>query len=262
MTLLSRLALALSLTFAAAPAFAQKAYIRNDLLADGQRLSWPMRRRFELVGTADGVRVFDDYAHHPTEVRAALTALRAVAQQDRTGHPTIVGARSIVVFQPHLYSRTKTFALDFGNAHQLGTGTTDRGIETGEHGRLADRSSGNSRSASLIIFRGQTTLLAQTLQLDKTLAAGLQQTVFLLLDITEQRPIAALGIKLIHRHCGALQFRFFQLIEPGQIALTDLRTDVGQFRFLLIGFQLLAQGLQGALILIFQLLRLTQSGGS
>ena len=41
-----------------------------------------VRRRFELIGTAAGVRVFDDYAHHPTEVRAALSALRTVAQQD------------------------------------------------------------------------------------------------------------------------------------------------------------------------------------
>jgi len=75
-----------------------------------------VRRRFELVGTADGVRVFDDYAHHPTEVRAALTAMRAVVEQDRTGRPATTGARSIVVFQPHLYSRTKTFAREFGQA--------------------------------------------------------------------------------------------------------------------------------------------------
>ena len=75
-----------------------------------------VRRRFELVGMANGVRVFDDYAHHPTEVRAALTALRTVVQQDATGHPTVTGARCIVVFQPHLYSRTQTFAHEFGEA--------------------------------------------------------------------------------------------------------------------------------------------------
>ena len=75
-----------------------------------------VRRRFELVGTADGVRVFDDYAHHPTEVRAALTALRTVARQGTTGHSDLTGARSIVVFQPHLYSRTRTFAREFGEA--------------------------------------------------------------------------------------------------------------------------------------------------
>ncbi|WP_285031199.1 UDP-N-acetylmuramate--L-alanine ligase [Mycolicibacterium sp. lyk4-40-TYG-92] len=65
-----------------------------------------VRRRFEAVGTAYGVRVFDDYAHHPTEVRATLEALRAVAGT----------SRSIVVFQPHLYSRTQTFAKEFGQA--------------------------------------------------------------------------------------------------------------------------------------------------
>jgi UDP-N-acetylmuramate--alanine ligase len=75
-----------------------------------------VRRRFELVGTANGVRVFDDYAHHPTEVRAALTALRAVARHDHAGRPSASGGNSIVVFQPHLYSRTKAFARDFAAA--------------------------------------------------------------------------------------------------------------------------------------------------
>lgn len=73
-----------------------------------------VRRRFELVGTAAGVRVFDDYAHHPTEVRAALTALGTVARQDQSGRPA--QGRSIVVFQPHLYSRTKAFARQFADA--------------------------------------------------------------------------------------------------------------------------------------------------
>ena len=68
-----------------------------------------VRRRFELVGVANGVRVFDDYAHHPTEVRAALAALRTVAQQAG-------GGRTLAVFQPHLYSRTKAFAKEFGAA--------------------------------------------------------------------------------------------------------------------------------------------------
>ncbi|MDT7713573.1 MAG: UDP-N-acetylmuramate--alanine ligase [Pseudonocardiales bacterium] len=68
-----------------------------------------VRRRFELVGTAHGVRVFDDYAHHPTEVRATLGALRTVTEQSGRG-------RSVVVFQPHLYSRTATFAREFGEA--------------------------------------------------------------------------------------------------------------------------------------------------
>ncbi|WP_437584803.1 UDP-N-acetylmuramate--L-alanine ligase [Paramicrobacterium sp. CJ85] len=61
------------------------------------------KRRFELHGTIGGVSVFDDYAHHPTEVAAALGAAR-----------TVVGAgRIIAVHQPHLYSRTKLFAGEF-----------------------------------------------------------------------------------------------------------------------------------------------------
>jgi UDP-N-acetylmuramate--alanine ligase len=66
-------------------------------------------RRFELKGEARGVRVFDDYAHHPTEVRAALTAARSVAG----------GHRVHVLFQPHLFSRTREFAREFADALNL-----------------------------------------------------------------------------------------------------------------------------------------------
>ncbi|HEY9410617.1 MAG TPA: UDP-N-acetylmuramate--L-alanine ligase [Jiangellaceae bacterium] len=64
------------------------------------------RRRFELKGIVAGVRVYDDYAHHPTEVSAVLAAARPVAG----------GGRVIVVFQPHLFSRTRIFAAEFGAA--------------------------------------------------------------------------------------------------------------------------------------------------
>ena len=70
-----------------------------------------VRRRFELVGVMAGVRVFDDYAHHPTKVTAALTAVRMLAAESQ--------GRAIVVFQPHLYSRTQTFAREFGAALSL-----------------------------------------------------------------------------------------------------------------------------------------------
>jgi hypothetical protein len=66
-------------------------------------------RRFEDRGTADGVRVVDDYAHHPTEVAALLRTAR-----------TLVGdGRVLVLFQPHLFSRTRTFATEFGQALDL-----------------------------------------------------------------------------------------------------------------------------------------------
>jgi UDP-N-acetylmuramate--alanine ligase len=65
-----------------------------------------VRRRFELRGTAGGVTVYDDYAHHPTEVAAQLRAARTVAGAGRV----------LVAFQPHLFSRTVAFAADFGAA--------------------------------------------------------------------------------------------------------------------------------------------------
>jgi UDP-N-acetylmuramate--alanine ligase len=65
-----------------------------------------VRRRFEFKGRAGGVRVYDDYAHHPTEVAAQLRAARPAAQ----------GGKLVVVFQPHLYSRTRLFAKEFGIA--------------------------------------------------------------------------------------------------------------------------------------------------
>ncbi|TVU59077.1 UDP-N-acetylmuramate--L-alanine ligase [Paenarthrobacter nitroguajacolicus] len=63
-------------------------------------------RRFELKGQGRGVRVYDDYAHHPTEVRAALSAARSVA----------AGNKVHVLFQPHLFSRTREFADEFAEA--------------------------------------------------------------------------------------------------------------------------------------------------
>ena len=63
-------------------------------------------RRFELLGaTPTGAAVYDDYAHHPTEVAAAIAAARTLAPR-----------RVVAVFQPHLYSRTRALARDFGRA--------------------------------------------------------------------------------------------------------------------------------------------------
>ena len=64
------------------------------------------RRRLELLGrTPAGAAVFDDYAHHPTEVAAALAAARTLAPR-----------RLVAAFQPHLYSRTRALAREFGAA--------------------------------------------------------------------------------------------------------------------------------------------------
>jgi len=63
-------------------------------------------RRFDVRGDRDGVTVVDDYAHHPTELRALLEATRQA----------MPGRRVVAVFQPHLYSRTRDFARDFASA--------------------------------------------------------------------------------------------------------------------------------------------------
>ncbi len=63
-------------------------------------------RRFQLHGERRGVRVYDDFAHHPTEVSAAIKAARAV----------VGDGRLITVFQPHLYSRTRLMAKEFAEA--------------------------------------------------------------------------------------------------------------------------------------------------
>lgn len=84
-----------------------------DELVDGVASFDGVRRRFENHGSVRGIEVFDDYAHHPTEVTAVLTAARdRVAAAGTTG-------RVIACFQPHLFSRTMNFAREFGEALSL-----------------------------------------------------------------------------------------------------------------------------------------------
>lgn len=65
-----------------------------------------IHRRFEIVGTQDGVTVVDDYGHHPEEIRQTLRAAKAVWPEDRL----------VVVFQPHRYTRTQFLLQDFYTA--------------------------------------------------------------------------------------------------------------------------------------------------
>ncbi|MEU8632360.1 UDP-N-acetylmuramate--L-alanine ligase [Amycolatopsis sp. NPDC048633] len=78
-------------------------------LAEGLAAFGGVRRRFEFKGRSGDVRVYDDYAHHPTEVAAQLRAVRTAAGAGRV----------VVVFQPHLYSRTKLFSAEFASALSL-----------------------------------------------------------------------------------------------------------------------------------------------
>ncbi len=72
-----------------------------------------IHRRFERVGQWRGAAVVDDYAHHPTEVEATLRAAREVIDSGGNGAGTV---RIHAVFQPHLFSRTRDLAGDFGRA--------------------------------------------------------------------------------------------------------------------------------------------------
>ncbi|MBD3420981.1 MAG: UDP-N-acetylmuramate--L-alanine ligase [Chitinivibrionales bacterium] len=64
-----------------------------------------VRRRFDILGKKEDVTVIDDYAHHPTEVAATIAAAREAGY-----------GRIVAVFQPHLYTRTRDFAAEFGAA--------------------------------------------------------------------------------------------------------------------------------------------------
>lgn len=69
-----------------------------------------VKRRLQLKGEANGVQVIDSYAHHPTEMTADLEAMRAAAEP---------GSRLLVVFQPHLFSRTRELGTEMGQALAL-----------------------------------------------------------------------------------------------------------------------------------------------
>jgi UDP-N-acetylmuramate--alanine ligase len=77
-----------------------------DALAEGLGSYTGAQRRMQHLGEAGGVRVYDSYAHHPTEIRADLAAARSVAGADRL----------VVAYQPHLVSRTRLFGTQMGEA--------------------------------------------------------------------------------------------------------------------------------------------------
>jgi UDP-N-acetylmuramate--alanine ligase len=95
--------------------------VRNALAALAVGLAWGrnfesmvaglaeftgVERRFQRLGESAGIAIVDDYAHHPTEIRATISAAR-------TAYP---GRRLVIAFQPHLFTRTRDFSTDFGAA--------------------------------------------------------------------------------------------------------------------------------------------------
>ncbi|MFG3440430.1 UDP-N-acetylmuramate--L-alanine ligase [Nonomuraea sp. NPDC047897] len=94
-------------------AVAEELGLPFEEIRDGLAAFTGAKRRFEAKGEAGGVAVFDSYAHHPTELAADLRAARdVVASFSGTG-------RVVAIFQPHLYSRTRFFADEFGAALAL-----------------------------------------------------------------------------------------------------------------------------------------------
>ena len=77
-------------------------------IADSLRAFSGVSRRFEVIGEANNILVIDDYAHHPSEIKATLTAAKEIGR-----------SRVIVIYQPHLFSRTRDFKTEFADALSL-----------------------------------------------------------------------------------------------------------------------------------------------
>lgn len=90
----------------AAIAVARELGVEPHTIATGLSRFLGVDRRFQILGEYAGALIVDDYAHHPTEIRATIAAARS-------GYPA---RRVVALFQPHLYSRTRDFATEFGTA--------------------------------------------------------------------------------------------------------------------------------------------------
>ncbi len=116
-------------------------------------------RRFQPISDRGGVRIFDDYAHHPTEVRATLTAARSLVE----------GGRLVACFQPHLFSRTRDFAAEFGAALSL----ADRVVVLGIYPAREDPIPGVT--GQLVADAAAELGAPGTVSYAETLAAGVQR---------------------------------------------------------------------------------------
>ena len=112
----------------AAIAVANELKVNMDIIKDALRNFSGVQRRFELKGTVSGIRVIDDYGHHPAEITATLKAVRDAMQQESGDTDAVVPAdgsggmqakkegRLIVLFQPHRYTRTRDLLDEFIDA--------------------------------------------------------------------------------------------------------------------------------------------------
>ena len=143
-------------------------------------------RRMEPKGEADGVRVLDSYAHHPTELSADLDAARDLAE----------GGRVIAIFQPHLFSRTRIFATEFGAA----LGCADAAVVLDVYAAREDPEPGVSgRLVADAVPAGRGRFLPDAAQLPD-LIAGLAKPGDLVLtmgagDVTSQGPLILAALR-------------------------------------------------------------------
>jgi UDP-N-acetylmuramate--alanine ligase len=119
-------------------------------------------RRFQEIGRVANITIVDDYAHHPTEINATLSAARAAYE----------GHRLVAVFQPHLYSRTRDFAKDFARALSAADETWVTPIYAAREQPIAGVTSEviTSEAEGLKLFDADITELASELR--PTLKAG------------------------------------------------------------------------------------------
>lgn len=90
----------------AAIAVAMELQIPEDVIKNALFNFAGIQRRFELKGEAKGLKIFDDYGHHPTEIKATLSAARNCFKENRL----------IVIFQPHRYTRTRDLMQEFAES--------------------------------------------------------------------------------------------------------------------------------------------------
>jgi UDP-N-acetylmuramate--alanine ligase len=129
-----------------------------EAMAPGLAMFAGVERRFQRLGEVGGVTVVDDYAHHPTEIRATVAAARNA----------FPGRRIVIAFQPHLFSRTRDFAAEFGAALAGADAVAlteiyparERPIEGVTSDLIAEAMAGNGQRA---MWRGERTALADGL---------------------------------------------------------------------------------------------------
>ncbi len=174
------------LNAAAAWTVARLLDVPADVAAEGLATFTGTGRRFEDRGSAGGVRVVDDYAHHPTEVAALLAAARPVAGQGRL----------LVLFQPHLYSRTRTFAGEFAAALDA----ADLVVVTDVYGAREDPEPGVS--GALITERmapGRGTFVADRLEAARVVGRAARPGDLVLTvgagDVTELAPVVLAAVE-------------------------------------------------------------------